>query len=78
MLVSRNSIDIMTRENLIVLGKKIMNAEGTEEEYRVNILLFKSNVPNPNAANYFFDIKYNDLTIEQIVDKAMSYRSIQL
>jgi hypothetical protein len=40
-----------------------MNAEGTEEEYRVNILLFKSNVPNPNAANYFFDIKYNDLTI---------------
>lgn len=38
----------------------------------------KQNVPDPNAANYFFDIKYKDLTIEQIVDKALSYKPIQL
>lgn len=69
----------MTREELIELAQKIMNAEGaTEEEYRANIHLFKANVPDPNAANYFFDMKYKDLSIEEIVDKALSYKPIQL
>lgn len=69
----------MNREELIELAKKIMNAEGeTEEEYRANIHLFKQNVPDPNAANYFFDIKYKDLTVEEIVDNALSYKPIQL
>ena len=69
----------MTREELIELAQKIMNAEGdTEEEYRSNIHLFKANVPDPNATDYFFDMKYKNLTIEQIVDKALSYKPIQL
>jgi len=69
----------MTREELIELAEKIINAGGKdEEEYRANIHLFKRNVPDPNAANYFFDIKYKHLTVEQIVDKALSYKPIQL
>ncbi|MDX2306093.1 MAG: colicin immunity protein [Microscillaceae bacterium] len=68
----------MNREELIELAKKIMTAEGTEKQYRENIIIFKKNVLDPNATDYFFDLSYTDLTPEQIVDKALSYKPIQL
>ena len=54
-----------------------MNAEGSEEEIHTNILLFKKNVPHPSPTNLIY---YENLTTEQVVDKAMNYnyRSIQL
>jgi hypothetical protein len=65
----------MTREELIELVKKIMNAEGTEEEIHANIMLFKDNVSHPSPANLIY---HDDLTAEEVVDRALSYRPIQL
>lgn len=67
----------MTREELIELVEKIIRAEGTEQEVIDNVLLFKQNVPDPEASNYFVKKEYDDLTAEQIVDKALSYKPIQ-
>lgn len=68
----------MKREELIILVEKIIKAEGTEEEVINNMLLFNANVPDPEAANYLVKKEYDDWTAEQIVDKALSYRPIQL
>lgn len=78
----------MTREELIELGKKIVNCEGTEQELDAMYELFSKNVPHPNGANlFFFPENYNARkfnlseykpTVEEVVDKALNYKSIQL
>ncbi len=69
----------MTREELIDLARKIRNAEGhSEEDIDVNIGLFLKNVPDLNATKYFFSKKFEGMTLEEIVDKALSYKPIQL
>jgi hypothetical protein len=78
----------MTRDELIKLGRKIVNCEGTEEEVDNMIDLFDKNVPHPNGANLFFypenyNARKNDLskynpTVEEVVDKCLSYKSIEL
>lgn len=78
----------MTREELIELGRKIVNCEGTEEEINSMYELFSKNVPHPNGANLFyypenynarkFHIAEYNQTVEEVVDKALSYKSIQL
>jgi hypothetical protein len=69
----------MTREELIDLARKIRNAEGNnEEEIDGNIDLFLSDVPNPQASDYFFCKKFEGMTLEEIVGKALNYRPIQL
>jgi hypothetical protein len=69
----------MTREDLIILAKKIRFAEAnTEKEMDEDIELFMRNVPDPHASNYFFSKKYEGMTLEEIVDKALSYKPIQL
>ena len=78
----------MTRKELISLGRKIVEAKGTESELNSLIVLFNSNVPHPNGSNLFYDpenynarrddiSKYNP-TVEEIVDKCLSYKAIQL
>jgi len=68
----------MTREELISLAKKIIYSEGTEQEVIDNVLLFEKNVPDPNACDYLTQPEYDELSPEQIVDKALSYKPIQL
>lgn len=66
----------MTREELIKLVIEITTVEGkTEEQIDKLIDLFKANVPHPSPSNLIY---YEDLTPEEIVDKALSYRSIKL
>jgi uncharacterized protein YukJ len=65
----------MTREELIDLVKKIMAVQGTEEEIHQMVELFMKNVPDPSASDYIF---HRNWTPEQIVDKALSYKPIQL
>jgi len=65
----------MTKEELIELVKKIMNAEGTEEEHQANIMLFKENVRHPSPTNLIY---HDDLTAEEVVNKALSNNPIQL
>jgi hypothetical protein len=41
----------MTREELIELGYKLKNFEGTEEEHCELLNLFSKNVPHPNGSS---------------------------
>lgn len=78
----------MTRQELIQLGEKIIKCEGSEEEIDLMIDLFNQNVPYPNGANLFYypenfnarkdDISKYNPTVEEVVDKALSYKPIQL
>lgn len=65
----------MTREELIKLVEEIMMWEGTEEELTKKLDIFKKNVPHPNPINLIY---WDDLTAEEVVDKALSYKPIQL
>lgn len=78
----------MKREELIELGYKIVNCEGSEDEIDELMELFDENVPHPDGANLFFypenynarkdDISQYNPTVEEVVDKALSYKAIQL
>ena len=69
----------MTRTELIELAEKIQNASGATEKENDELLeLFLANVPDPNASNYFFELEYDDLSPEEIVDKALAYKPFQL
>jgi hypothetical protein len=65
----------MNREELIELVKKIQAGGHTEEEVHNLVQQFSKNVPDPQGYEYIF---YGKLTPEQTVDKALSYRPIQL
>jgi hypothetical protein len=66
----------MTREQLIELVKKIQPVEGhSEEEIHEMVHLFIKNVPDPNAYENIF---HSDFAAEEIVDKALAYKPIQL
>ena len=65
----------MTRDEMISLVKTIMNARGSENDIDGAIELLERNVPHPNVSDLIF---YNDLTPEEIVDRALSYKPIQL
>ncbi|WP_306349607.1 colicin immunity protein [Flavobacterium sp. '19STA2R22 D10 B1'] len=78
----------MTREQLIELGTKILHNEGDEVEMENLIHLFDANVLYPNASNlFFYPENYNarrdnlydyNPTVEEVVDKAMNYKAIEL
>ena len=74
----------MTREELIIIGRRIANAEGTEQELEALADVFDKNVPRPDGSSLFFypehyharrdDLaKYNP-TVEEIVDLCLSYK----
>ncbi|MFD0713195.1 hypothetical protein [Paenibacillus sp. GCM10027626] len=54
-----------------------MNIEGTEEEIDRMIELLEQSVPHPEVSDLIF---WNEieLTPEQVVEKALSYKPIQL
>ena len=74
----------MTRDELIELGKKIVNVEGSEEEIDDMIEIFGKNVPHPNGANLFYwpedfnsrkdNIGAYSPTVEEVVDKCLAYK----
>ena len=65
----------MDRNELIALVKEIMSWQGTEDELAEKLLLLKQNVLHPAPSDLIF---WNDLTPEEIVDKALSYKPIRL
>ena len=67
----------MTRDELVNLIRKIMEAEGTEAEIDGYMATVTSNVPHPNWTDLVFHDE-RDLTPEQMVDEALAYRPITL
>lgn len=67
----------LSKEDLIELVRKIMNVEGSEEEIDRMIEILKQSVPHPEVSDLIF-WNENDLTPEQVVELALSYKPIQL
>ena len=66
----------MTREELIALVKDIVNVENkTEKEIDKLLEALQQNVPDPEVYDLIY---YNELTPKEIVDKALSYKPINL
>jgi len=66
----------MTREELINLVKDILDLENkTEKEIDKLMDILKQNVPDPDVSDLIY---WNDLTPEEIVDRALRYKPIQL
>ena len=67
----------LTREELIDLVNKIIECEGSEEEIDEMIEIVKRNVPHPEISDLIY-WNEEELTPEQIVDKALNYKPIEL
>ena len=63
----------LTREELINLVNKIVECEGSEEEIDEMIDMVKKNVPYPDISDLIY-WNEEELTPEQIVDKALEYK----
>ena len=77
----------LSRDELVALVRRIMAAEGeTQEEADRLVDLFEANVPHPAATDLIFWPRRalgdqwdgRELTPEDIVDRALAYRPIQL
>ena len=78
----------MTRKELIEVGRRIVERDGTEKEIDDLSELFDKNVPHPNGSNLFFypenynarkdNISEYNPSIEEVVDKCLAYKPIQL
>lgn len=67
----------LNREQLIALVQKIKEAKGTEEDQERHIALLRQAVLDPKVTDYIYWSK-EELTAEQVVDKAVAYRPILL
>ncbi|MDQ1913741.1 bacteriocin immunity protein [Paenibacillus sp. GD4] len=67
----------LSKEEMIDLVRKIMNSEGSEAEIDIMIDLLKKSVPHPEVSNLIF-WNEEELTPEQVVEQAISYKPIQL
>lgn len=67
----------LNKEELIELVKKIINSEGSEEEINNWIDILEQNVPDPEISDLIF-YPEKEMTPEEIIEKALSYKPIQL
>ena len=67
----------LSRSELIALVTKIVNEEGSEEEIDQWLETLCANVPHPGETDliYYAD---EELSPEEIVDQALSYRPIEM
>lgn len=67
----------LTKEELVELVRKIVGALGTEEEIDGWISVLEESVPHPEVSDLIF-YPDKEMTPEEIIEKALSYRPIQL
>ena len=67
----------LNRERLIKLVNDIIEFNGTEEDIDNMINILESNIIDPEVTDLIFYSKDN-LSAEEIVDKALSYKAIEL
>ena len=69
-------MELLSKEQIIYLINQILDVENhTEEEINRLVEKLESGVIDPNISDYIF---WDDLTPEQIADKALSYKPICL
>lgn len=69
--------ELLTKAQIVDLVTRLYNGEGSEEEAGEWINLLQRNVPHPDISNLIFWPE-EDLTIEEIVEKALNYKPIVL
>jgi hypothetical protein len=75
----QNQPQKLSRMELVELVRKICAAEGTEEEQEDMLTLLQSSVPHPEVSDLiYFPPEGDELTPEEIVDRALAYKPIQL
>lgn len=68
----------LSRQELTVLVRRIMNAEGSEAEGTIDVLVFKANCKHPSGSDVIFypekvfPLGTKEPALEQIVDAAMT------
>ena len=70
-------LEMVTKEELLVLVRRIRLAQGTEAEIDALVRAFQASVPHPGASNLIYWHE-PELTDEEIVEQAMSYQSKRL
>lgn len=68
----------MEREYLVELVRKIIEVQGTEQEIDEWLRELEARVPHPHVSDLIFYPEKEDMTPEQIVDEALTYRPIRL
>ncbi|KER72802.1 hypothetical protein HR51_09385 [Burkholderia cepacia] len=69
----------MNRDELIVLVGRMRESNYTSDEEAENDLeILNKNVLDHYAMDYIFQKEYEDMSLEEVVDKILSYRPIQL
>ena len=70
---------IKRKEDLVELVRKILAAEGSEEEQDEMLNTLERNVPDPNVSDLiYYPPEGKQLTAEEIVERALRYKPIQL
>lgn len=67
----------LTKEELVQVVRKIAESESTEAEIDQWIDVLEQNVPHPEVSDLIF-YPEEEMTHEEIVEKALSYKPIQL
>ena len=67
----------MTREELVELVRKVIEADGAEEEINGYIDSISRAVPHPTWTDLIYYAN-RELSPEEVVDEAMAYKPIQL
>ncbi|WP_342611420.1 hypothetical protein [Burkholderia ambifaria] len=69
----------MNRDELIVLvGRMRESNYSSDEEAESDIEIFNNNVMDPYAMDYIFQKEYEAMSLEEVVDKIISYKPMQL
>ncbi|RXZ81744.1 hypothetical protein EBB07_13910 [Paenibacillaceae bacterium] len=67
----------LTKAQIVDLVIRLCNGEGSDEEAGHWIDLLQMNVPHPDISNFIFWPE-EELTPEEIVEKALNYKPIKL
>ena len=67
----------LSRDQLVELVRRIMNAEGTEDEIDAWQDLLERNLLDPNVSDLIF-YPDREMTAEEIVERALNYKAIRL
>ncbi|MDF1529813.1 MAG: bacteriocin immunity protein [Sedimenticola sp.] len=69
---------VKSKAELVELVRKIMDCEGSEDEINNWLLELKASVHHPAVSDLIFYPEDDDITPEQVVEEALSYKPMSL
>lgn len=65
----------LTQDTMLEIIRRLQTGEGSEEEENVWLEMLEQNVPHPSVSDLIF---YDDLSPEEILTRALDYKSVSL